>query len=74
MFGVADAAVSLAGAQRQDPPEQCLYAGYVVGQLPRSCSNGNLFARVGFGHIDAQQSASAGGVSSASIRGRRWTA
>ncbi len=64
-FGVADAAVSLAGASAKTHLNNA-YAGYFVGRYP-IMPNGNLFARVGFGHIDAQQSASLGGAS-ASIR------
>jgi hypothetical protein len=65
-FGVSDAAVSLAGASAKTHLNNA-YAGYVVGRYP-IIPNGNLFARVGFGHLDARQSASAGGVS-ASVAG-----
>ena len=55
-FGVSDAAVSLGGASAKTHLNNA-YAGYFVGRYP-VMPNGNLFARVGFGHIDAQQSAS----------------
>jgi hypothetical protein len=64
-FGVADATVSLDGATAKTHLNNA-YAGYVVGHYP-IMPNGNLFARVGFGHIDAQASASYGGAS-ASLR------
>ena len=60
-FGVSDAAVSLGGASAKTHLNNA-YAGYVVGRYP-IMPNGNLFARVGYGHLDARQSASAGGVS-----------
>lgn len=60
-FGVSDAAVSFGGASAKTHLNNA-YAGYFVGRYP-IMPNGNLFARVGFGHIDARQSASAGGVS-----------
>jgi hypothetical protein len=59
-FGVSDATVSLAGANAKTHLNNA-YAGYFVGRYP-IMPNGNLFARVGFGHIDAQQSASFRGV------------
>ena len=65
-FGVSDAAVSLGGASAKTHLNHA-YAGYVVGRYP-IMPNGNLFARVGYGHLDAKQSASAGGQS-ASISG-----
>ena len=55
-FGVSDAAVSIGGASAKTHLNNA-YAGYFVGRYP-VMPNGNLFARVGFGHIDAQQSAS----------------
>jgi outer membrane immunogenic protein len=60
-FGVADATVSLDGASAKTHLNNA-YAGYFVGRYP-IMPNGNLFARVGYGHLDARQSASAGGVS-----------
>jgi hypothetical protein len=60
-FGVSDAAVSLGGASAKTHLNNA-YAGYVVGRYP-ILPNGNLFARVGYGHLDAEQSASAGGKS-----------
>jgi hypothetical protein len=60
-FGVADAAVSLGGASAKTHLNNA-YAGYVVGRYP-IMPNGNLFARVGYGHLDARQSVSAGGSS-----------
>ena len=55
-FGVSDATASLAGASAKTHLNNA-YAGYFVGRYP-ILPNGNLFARVGFGHIDAQSSAS----------------
>lgn len=60
-FGVSDASVSLGGASAKTHLNNA-YAGYFVGRYP-ILPNGNLFARVGYGHLDASQSASAGGVS-----------
>jgi hypothetical protein len=60
-FGVNDAAVSLGGASAKTHLNNA-YAGYFVGRYP-IMPNGNLFARVGYGHLDAKQSVSAGGVS-----------
>jgi hypothetical protein len=66
-FGVSDAAVSLAGASAKTHLDNA-YAGYVVGRYP-IMPNGNLFARVGYGHIDASQSASIGGRSASASAG-----
>ena len=60
-FGVSDAAVSLGSASAKTHLNNA-YAGYVVGRYP-IMPNGNLFARVGYGHLDARQSASVGGQS-----------
>jgi hypothetical protein len=65
-FGVSDAAVSLGGASAKSHLNNA-YAGYFVGRYP-IIPNGNLFARVGFGHLDVRQSASIGGQS-ASVSG-----
>ena len=65
-FGVSDAAVSLGGASAKTHLNN-EYAGYFVGRYP-IMPNGNLFARVGYGHLDIRQSASFGGQS-ASIAG-----
>jgi hypothetical protein len=61
LFGVSDATASLAGASAKTHLNNA-YAGYFVGRYP-IMPNGNLFARVGFGHIDAKQSVSAFGQS-----------
>jgi hypothetical protein len=66
-FGVADASVSVGGATAKTHLNNA-YAGYLVGRYP-IMPNGNLFARVGYGHLDAQASASYGGVNASARAG-----
>jgi hypothetical protein len=66
-FGVSDAAVSLGDVSAKTHLNNA-YAGYFVGRYP-IMPNGNLFARVGYGHIDARQSAAAGGQSASVAEG-----
>lgn len=65
-FGVADATASLGSVSAKTHLNNA-YAGYFVAHYP-VMPNGNLFARVGFGHIDAQQSVSVAGVGSVTAR------
>jgi hypothetical protein len=66
-FGVADAGLSAAGVSAKLHLND-EYAAYGVVRYP-VLANANLFARLGYGHIDAKASASAGAVSTSATDG-----
>jgi outer membrane immunogenic protein len=66
-FGVSDATANIATLSAKTHLNNA-YAGYFVGRFPIDEKIG-LFARVGYGHVDAQQSVSLGALSATAKTG-----